>query len=528
MKKHSSRGFLRWLIKGVLLGLFLTLVLFFGSNLFLTSSLGQRFLAKNLQGRLPALSWEVAGAHWSPWNGITIEQLSARIKGVEGAHQEKIRPFFVLKNTEIKPYWGQFLRGKKLFREVIFEEPEFNIPVEYLIIAEPAPPASNKPEEIKSSPKSKTTTPQKTPPSPPKPPSVQKPQPATPPKNSPQPSKISPNKTPNEAPKPLPKPHPRATESPDELRFWLRLRKATLNFYSVTKDLTIATQALDADLPLAGPDTKGKIQWEKLTVNNTTLLGPHSLPVQWKDERWILPKSSLSLSLPKLTSKPSETPHLDLIVGGGFSPRQNKRNFQFHATLPSQPLSDYILHEQTRFHIRAKATAMTIVGRGDLLQPNTWRVNSSFGMNDIEVFSELRGQHFHFDTARASLNLQNVRLHLPQFSLRSERFSLLGNGQLPLSGYLLAVLRIVVDPEHNERLTNIAIGSGISQGWTSSWLRPLETPDRYYRDLHFEGHLPNPLINTSKHNTFLPAKQVLKLIQNFIANEITEDALANP
>lgn len=504
MKDKPPRRLLRWLVRGGLVGGLLLFVGFAGSNLFLSSNLGQKFLQKNLNRRTPGLAWEISGATWSPWNGITVKELSARVKEPSGEPSLELLPLLTLRETELKPYWGQLLRGKKLFREILVEEPVLNIPLEGLLVVAPSQPAPLPEPTPKVQPKPKPSDrPEGPETAPPKKPTAAKP------------------KAPSKAkPKPKPKAEPVA---PDEKRFWLRIRNARVRLYSLKHDAALELHSLDANLPLAGPQTQGKLSWEKVTLMGQPLIAGKTLAIDWKHPHWTLPNEELTLRLPAISSLQAEPPAFKVMVGGLFQLRGKGHNFRFNAALPNQPFPDYLIHHSSRFHLSAQSVASRFAGRGRLLEPNTWQFNSSLALDELAVFSELRERHLSFDTARAELQLRRSTLVLPSFALRSERASVMGNGQLHLGGYLLAVARLVADPEFNERLTNLAIGSNITGGWTSSWLRPLETPDRYYRDLHFEGFLPEVKVNTHKKDTFIPLADAVRLLQSFTAREVLEE-----
>ena len=500
MSTNKSRHPSRWLVRaGFLVGILLLLV-FAGSNLFLGTKPGQNFLQKNLNRRTQGISWQVAGASWSPWNGITVKKLTATIPNAQ-TPETKLPPLLELQQTELKPYWSQLLRGKKLFREVILDEPQLNIPLELLFVVEPVKPTP-------------PPAPKATPPPTPKPKKTSKP----PQNKQPQkPKKKAPKQT---KPKPQPKPD---LEPVDERRFWLRLRKAKVNFYSMKLGQGVEIHSLDADLPLAGPSTEGSLSWQKITSGKHLLVAKSDLPIEWKSSTWTIPNQILKLNLPQLAEPSTAAIPFNLQVGGSFAPKKSTRDFRFQATLPPQPLTDYIFHRESQFHLQAKSVSASIAARGSLINPNTWRSDSNAALDEIEVFSEIRGQHLRFETARLRANLRNTTLIVPTFAIRSERLSFLGNSQLHLGGYLLGVLRVVADPELAERFTNVAIGSLISRGWTSSWLFPLETPDRFYRDLHFEGFLPDVQVNTGRKGEFIPVPDLLRYLKAFTHDEVAEE-----
>ena len=107
-RQNLSRLF--WLCVG---GVFLILLLFLASNLFLASGLGQSFLQKQITRRAPNLQWSVEKASWSPWRGVTLTGVHARLK----EHPEA-PPLLTFQSTRLQPYWAQALRGRKIFREL--------------------------------------------------------------------------------------------------------------------------------------------------------------------------------------------------------------------------------------------------------------------------------------------------------------------------------------------------------------------------------------------------------------------------
>ena len=470
----------------------LLLLLFAGSNLLLSTKPGQDFLQKNLNQRTPGVTWEVAGASWSPWNGITVKKLTAAFADAQDI-EPPLPPLLELQEIEIKPYWGQLLRGKKLFREVILDEPQLNIPVELMVVAKPIKP------------------------SPPPAPKATPPQP-DPPKQAPKP----PQKKPAQTPKP-PQPKKPEPQALDEKRFWVRLRNAKIRLYSMKLGQDIELHDFNANLPLGGPPTKGSLSWQKITLGAHQLVGSTTLPIEWKSPTWTLANQDLPVTLPQLTDPSFASIPFQMRVGGRFSPRRTSRDFRFQAALPPQPLPDYLLHRESRFHLRAKSASSIFSAQGSLINPNTWRFDSRAALNQIEVFSELRGQHFFFETARVETDLRNATLFVPTFAIRSEQLSLLGNGQLHFGGYLLGVLRIVSAPEIAEKLTRVAIGSNLTGGWTPRWLFPLETPDRLYRDLHFEGFLPDAQVNTGRKGEYILLSDVLRYVKAFTHREVAEE-----
>ena len=94
---------------------------------------------------------------------------------------------------------------------------------------------------------------------------------------------------------------------------------------------------------------------------------------------------------------------------------------------------------------------------------------------------------------------------------------------MSLSGETTAVLRLVAAPEISENITRIAIGSLVSHGWQSSWLSPLETPDRYYRDLHFRGPINKLTFDPGRKGEIIPLSKGIQLMKAFYHREASEE-----
>ena len=502
-RQNLSRLF--WLCVG---GVFLILLLFLASNLFLASGLGQSFLQKQITRRAPNLQWSVEKASWSPWRGVTLTGVHARLK----EHPEA-PPLLTFQSTRLQPYWAQALRGRKIFRELDVNQLQLNIPIELLLVAAPAqePALTNTPQAPaptvapQAEPEHKGTTPTQ-PPTQPESETAQNPQPA--PKQK------------------LPTTQAKPPKQPDERRLWLRLNDASVRLYSFSHEHSFTVDGLEVDLPLAGPPTQGSLSWKSISTNQSEILSKTQLPIQWQYPSWTLATTRLPITIPPLEplSPEAQATTLEAQVAGNLAVRHPSQYFAFKGFLPTQAFPPYNLHPKGQVIASAQEISANLVASGHLLYPQTWKVDSLAAANQIEVLSHLRGEPLLFDTARSRIRLRQAVLALPLLSLRSEQLSLMGNGQLGLNGYLLGVMRIVADPHLESRFTNVAIGSLISKGWTRHWMSPLETPDRYYRDLHIEGVLPNPQINVGRKGEFLFASQIQQLLKRFLDREIAEEA----
>jgi len=74
-----------------------------------------------------------------------------------------------------------------------------------------------------------------------------------------------------------------------------------------------------------------------------------------------------------------------------------------------------------------------------------------------------------------------------------------------------------------EVVTRIATGSTLAGGWTRSWLAHLETPDRFFRDLHLEGNLQEARVDVGRKGEWLPVDQAWRRMEVFLENEVREE-----
>lgn len=507
--KKTPRRVLRWTTRLLGGGLALTVLLFFGSNLFLATGWGRSLLIKQVSRRAPALTWAVESASWSPWNGFSLKGLSARIP-----NQPQSPALLTLPSARLQPYWSQALRGRRIFRELVLESPEINLPIEALFVVAPQTQPSLAPEEKQPS------TPQEA--APPEPETGQNP-PPTPPPTPHQGESARPKSTPQTPAEEKPPPA-RPTEPVVDPRLWLRIRNARVQLYSLSNGHQVVAEGLNINLPLAGPAAKGSIAWEKMALNQATLSPATQLAIAWDEGRWVLAPTALPLTIPQRGQRDQLAPlMIHTQLAGSLAVRGPGKPFTLQGYLPPQALEPYCLQDQAELVMSAPEMSANFTSSGRLTDLASWRCESLAAIDSLDISSQIRGQHFLFESARSQVLLRQGVLQAPLLALRSEQLSFLGNGELSLGGYLLGVLRVVASPELEDEITRIAIGSFLSRGWTSHWMRPLDTPDRYFRDLHIEGMLPEPQINLGRNGEFLAASQVIELLQRFLDQEVAEE-----
>ncbi|MEM9081760.1 MAG: hypothetical protein AAGC74_13835, partial [Verrucomicrobiota bacterium] len=305
--------------------------------------------------------------------------------------------------------------------------------------------------------------------------------------------------------------------TPTEKQAWLNITNAKLHLYSL-QGPSLTIEEINFRAPLAGPPASGELNFSKLTLNHKTLIPTTTIPVEWKHPSWTIPDHTLEIL------------NLKTQLSGNLAFRKSRLPFQIRAALPSQSLPN--VNPSTNFPLKTSLqnTSATLNARGQLTNPNTWFALSRFNARNITLHPHPPFRGHIFDAAQGELRLQRGTLQSPLFVLQSEELSLIGNGQASLNGNLVAVLRIVAAPETSENITRLAIGSHLSR-WTNAWLKPLNTPDRFYRDLNLEGHASQLWINSSgpaRNPKFIPFNQSLKNLRRFLQRENEEELTPPP
>ncbi|MBK1834502.1 hypothetical protein [Roseibacillus ishigakijimensis] len=522
MRGRKWRRLRRWLGFGLLLGVLAALLVFLGGNWFLTSSPGRRLLARQLERRTPALRWEVAGATWSPWQGVTVRRLSAHLRSPGGGPGADLPPLLRLREMRLQPHWREVWKGRKVFHEIGVDQPELNLPLEYLVVVQPSTTASADSGDLASSSASERDAREDG--------EARENEPSVvreaggEQSAAPVAGKSGPDSGRSRSGEQTARGSGEAAARPlqREDRFWLRFREARVRLYSVNSAFELTVDGLSGDLPLAGPDIGGRLAWQGLALGEHALLDAGSWTVEWREKQWIFPNREFELALGEAVGEAG----LSFRLGGAFAPRLPGKPFRVNSALDPQSLAPVVYSQWGGLRMEAAEVAAHFSAQGRLLHPQTWQAALGASAEALAVTSSQRQQTFVFDSVRLRGRLQQAVLHFPELAFRSETFSLLGNGSLALGGSTLGVLRLVAAPDLAERFTKVAVGSLVSVGWTSSWLQPLVTPDRLYRDLHFEGVHPRVVVNTGRKGEFLLVSQVVDLLGSFLTREAAEEESA--
>jgi hypothetical protein len=292
------------------------------------------------------------------------------------------------------------------------------------------------------------------------------------------------------------------------------VRNAKLRIYSETAPgLDVQVTGLQAELPVAGPAANGWVELGEVKLGDQNLVEGLRVGLEWQKPVLILPTTEFDCwGLPLR------------VQAQVLSGRRMLTSVQ--VGMPQSALESM---EVSGFPgARASAAQVEMVGsfQGDALRPATWQGNLVAAGQGLVV--ENAGKPLAlFEYGRVAVDFRNGVLHVPDGRLISESFSLLGNGAVNWDGRILGVLRVVTDPSGNEALTRGAIGTHLSR-WTSSWLEPLETPDRLYRDVHLEGPIGQARMDLGRSEDGIVVWQAWEQVASFLRGEQLEEAMGVP
>jgi hypothetical protein len=484
---------------------------FFGSNLWLMSPWGTGMAERNVQERL-GLECEVGSMTWSPWNGITVNQLRFFMPG------EDNQSVLDIESVRVRPYWRPLLQRKLQMREVRVNQPRIELPIEMLtalpadadrIEERPPIPPALAANQAQSIPRGETTAE-----------GISGQVSAD--SSAPKPSLAD---YANIVPRPvlgsqvLAKPKP-LMKAPDEsgvpeverppagAPMRLLVNDASIRLFSMSRDFDLVNvNQVSIDLPLSGKDDDGFIKVAGIEIPGVTNLPGFEQKVVWKRPRLEIEEQEVDLGFAKI----------DMRVQLGVEKAQSRLPFLVDMVIRPQTVDSVAWFERQSMH----ASAGMVTGRfrllGLLSEPLGWKGEGVFAGENITVQAGEGRPRVTFDTVFLPAILQAGKLHWLGFRMLGEDFSILGNGRLSMRGGIVSVTRLVAAPEVAEVMEKSLSRAGMVD---ASWWYDMYTPDRKVRDLIVSGNVLNPLIDVGPRHARLPLSHLLHLIMNPGKNKI--------
>ncbi len=467
----------RWLVVPLLV---LSLGLLLISNLLLQTRWCRGWLEGKLERR-SRFDWTVASLSWTPWTGIQLRDITVRPRG-----RDRHLASRVLCRADIDTgiYWSSLLRGKVVLREVCFRRAELAIPLELLALL---------PEE--------ETVPQKGP-------------------------RIARRVPESEGPKRAPgvktdgknEARPRVTAPANKeviipRPFRVIIERCKVELYS-SRDQGksgLVLRGLRADLPLQGENSPGWIRCDGFDFGGHDIGGSWRGQVEWRS--------------PVLAMPPTEFlwEGLPIRVEGSLQMVGSPR-FLVTMEVPDGPVRMRRLPMVPWSQASLEAESVRMQGNlgGALTSLGSWRGSLVIKASGLALTGAGKEKQVGFEEGRLKAGMRNGSFQVLDARLHSEELSFLGNGVLVPDGRLRGVIRVVADQDNASVITRFANGAMWTGGWTRSWLSPLETPDRYYRDLELKGTVNGAVMNAGRHGENLEVSKAWKQMVSFVRNEERE------
>lgn len=514
-RRGAKKRLLLWVVAPVVI---LLLVVYLVSNLALPK-LAEKELRKRTR-----LNWSVAGGSWTPWSGVTLRGMRAELEVQEGV---LIPPVLEVEELQVLPYWRSLFQRRPQFREVMVKEPKGNVPIQLIALMAPAQVGTqgvaDEREEVPKLAQADPDPPKKPEKDPIKP---EKEKPDSKPKPKPsQERKKKEKKNPEkkkkpsegEKKKPKEKNEKRKVEQekvPESLPSRIKVRGGEFVIYSIGKlEKGVRLSGVEMDVPIGGPAAQGAVSLGKVDLGGSLEMEPlgQKLEVEWKEPFLIWPRQSLSWQ------------GLEVFFGGRL---QQRGGGLFTAEVQVKPgkMDTLSFPRQNGLEVKvAEVRAGVARCRGSLSHPGTWRGEVAVDVRGVQFGKGNQQLGPEFDVGQLVGVCRQGVLNIADARLRSEQFSLMGNGLGTANGKAWAVMRIVASPEYARMLNRVAVGSKISHGWTRSWLSPFGTPDRLFRDLHVEGSVDQLMVDVGKKGQWVEVRTVLDMLRSFQAHEEVEN-----
>ena len=284
-----------------------------------------------------------------------------------------------------------------------------------------------------------------------------------------------------------------------------------LRVYSLRHEgVELTVNGIACDLPLRGAEADGQIGLGEISWGERVLVGPLRRVVRWSGgtldfKETFRTEGGVELSVAARV-RPGRRPAMDFLAQVQSS---------------SLPVTEIPGLKGSQFGVETIRKAY-LRGGGALASPGSWQGGLVLDAGGILIGHEGWGGVQRFDYGQMVAAVRGGILSIPDARLRSERLSLMGNGVVLSDGRQWSVVRVVADDELSRVVRRVMIGSNLSQGWTSSWMQPLVTPDRRFRDIHVKGTLPEVSVDLGRKREWIGVGDAVAVLRSFLERERLE------
>ncbi len=455
------------------------------SNVVLQTETVRGWFERKLESKT-GLDWTIGSLSWTPWTGIQVGEVQAEFRGgpAEGAD-----PLCRAGEIDVQIYWRALLKGTLSIRAMHLTGGRLAVPLELMALF-PAPENRPGAPEQKGDPDPAVDS---------KPP---EPDQATS-------SEKKPELAGNENEKPSARKPPSRPRKALSVKLLLKGCEVSVYSLSRPKSRRLVLRGLEAEIPLAGEDAEGWVSAEALTLADEQIAGPFRSRLDWKQPLLAVPATRFDWA------------GLAIEAGGSLLVRRVPVCNAQVRILPGA-LERTALAGLPGLELEAGKAEMVSRFNGNLFEVRSWRGDAVMRVQDVRVVQKERREAVAFEVGRVTAVMRGGSVQVSEARLSSERLSFLGNGVALSDGQVFGVMRVVADQEYAEAITKVAIGSFVAGGWTRSWLVPLVTADRYYRDIHVQGTMSKAMVDVGRKGEELEVNRAWEQMAAFVKHEADE------
>ena len=435
-------------------------------NLFFSTAIGTEIVCKKIE-RKTGLPCKLKSVTWSPWMGVTVSKLQVFVPADLGQKN----PLFSVGEIRIDVSWLSLLKGKRRWDRLEVNQLDVNVAIETVreIIAMPTENSSksvvlqgqpDQDERYHSNPEGQSAD-EKTEQSPLVPSDV--------------PSKVD---RPNVIPMPI-----------ENFEGEIIVSNAKVRIFSErVSGLSLTLDQIEGEIPLWGSTRKGEISCGEISLSEEISEVGLTIPVMWEDRSLAVMEHSLKVFGLNLELSAAVKLAAGVPVG-------------LHVSLPDQPvdLSSVFREQKSPFSVSNLTSKNRL--QGYLLAPSTFKGSSITNFENVMINDPRDEGGMRFNRGVASFVATAAGVVAKDVRAIGEEDAILINGFATAAGEAAATVRIVSSPE---RAQSHAKRVRIAPRNLLMDFQPLNTPDRLFRDIHFEARDGTLMMDLGEDRSWVP------------------------
>ncbi len=451
------------------------IIAYLGSLVFLNTSSVKSKLKHRFHQKTNS-DWTIGKILWVPFGDISVNDLHTSMG--EGGIQ--------IESITLEPSWGQLFKGSLEVTEATVSKADIDLDLKWLaenssnideIIIEPQPDPTPKPPR-------QTTQSDKQP--------ASKPEVKTQPNPAPQPEKASPQEI-------VP------IQTPNR---WLKIQKMDLTLRYGNKIVENISD-LSATIPIAGKPETGELKFKFLGDD-------YVQKITWDGQ------------IIKAEENRGKFMDVDFQWRAICGIKQMGLPFAFECLIPQQKLNLVLDKPNIHLSITADKVMSHFSLQGGLKNPDSWRgILNVATENTTIIENQKTHKRMNFNQMRFIASLKNGAFHFPVAEAIGHKTSILTNGFIHKNLYSYGTLRIIANHEARDTFERVYRGADLVEENQIPFyfLSPLDTPDRVYCDIFWDGKLTDLEVYHHRSLHWRPVNSLLRKLLKFKNNELHEDNL---